>query len=179
MRGNSQKAQRILRISTGARVDAREVPRSIPGSRLPVMQIDYIRLSRVILRIAAPVRFARCAAGERRSFDGKPTSRDRSRNFSRIHASPCGNAQNPLGFLRISAHNVYTSRPIPKISTWRSNHANQQVCYFHDGTALRGTCSKRWSRGCGSAFWDLEDEPGQVEIQPRTSTEKYHGKDRV
>src|SRR6266446_4449409 len=73
MRGNSQKAQRILRISTGARVDAREVPRSIPGSRLPVMQIDYIRLSRVILRIAAPVRFARCAAGERRSFDGKPT----------------------------------------------------------------------------------------------------------
>jgi hypothetical protein len=38
------------------------------------MQIDYIRLSRVFLRIAAPVRFARCAAGERRSFDGKPGS---------------------------------------------------------------------------------------------------------
>src|SRR6266478_523964 len=32
MRGNSQKVQRILRISTGARVHAREVPRSIPGS---------------------------------------------------------------------------------------------------------------------------------------------------
>jgi hypothetical protein len=34
---------------------------------------------------------------ERRSFEGKPTSRDESRNFSRVHASPCGNPQESSG----------------------------------------------------------------------------------
>ena len=36
-------------------------------------------------------------SGERRSFDGKPTSRDQSRNFSRVYASPCGNLQESYG----------------------------------------------------------------------------------
>src|SRR6266404_7822430 len=88
-------------------------------------------------------------------------------------------ARNLLDFLRISAHNVYTNQPIPKLFTWRSNHANQQVCYFHNDTAARGARSERFRRRSRSAVWDLEDEPCQVEVQPWASTEEYHCNDRI
>jgi len=74
--------------------------------------------------------------------------------------------KNPLDFLRISAHNVYTSRIIPKILTRRTNHANQQVYHFHNSAAARGSRSCRYSCGCRSTFRNLEDESSQVEIQP-------------
>ena len=88
----------------------------------------------------------------------------------------------------ITVHNWTDTRPeyrhdllrfdgtYPQHPPRRMNYANQEVCGFGDDTTARDSGSKRCSQGCGPAFWDLEDEPCQVEVQPRASTEEYDGK---